>query len=131
MFLHIKAIKAKDVPKLDIITHSDPYLVFKLNSNPQTWKTDHKTNVSEPIWNQEFLLPLSKDLNDMLTIKLYDKDLTFDDLISTIQINVKEIPIGKEFKNWYYFNPANGVKSGGQVQLIIKIDDSNCEIFGD
>ncbi|KAK8865173.1 Protein Aster-C [Tritrichomonas musculus] len=123
--LHVKAIEATDVPKMDIIGQSDPYLVFKLSSSDKTWKTEYKNNTSTPVWNEEFHLPLSKNLDDHLTIELYDKDFKFDDLISTIVINVNLIPAGKEFNSWYNFNPVEGVKKGGRVRLSFLVDDPN------
>ena len=123
--LHIKAIEASDIPKMDIIGESDPYLVFKLNSNTNIWKTEFKKNTSTPVWNEEFHLPLSKNFEDQLLIELYDKDLKFDDLISTLVINVNYIPKGKVVNSWYNFNPAKGVKKGGRVQLSFLVEDSN------
>lgn len=122
MLLHIKAVEAKEVPKMDIGSLSDPYLTFKLSSSSQEWKTSYKNNTDKPVWNEEFCLPITTQLDDELTVKMFDKDTFVDDHISTKIFKVNEFPQGKVVDKWYNFTKSNKAPSGGQVRLQFHLD---------
>lgn len=123
MILHVTAKEARNIPSMDIIGKSDPYLLFKLSSTEQTWKTRYINNNHSPVWDEEFVIPITSSVDDILTVELWDKDLlTPDDLISTLVLIIKYFPIGEVTDKWYNFNPANGVEKGGEVRLIFRLD---------
>lgn len=129
MELHIKAIEAADVPKMDTAGKSDPFLTFQLSTSSQKWKTKSKKNTVTPVWNEEFHLPITSSLNDELTVKLYDDDdVSKDDIISSKIFKVREFPVGKVVDQWYSFNPSKA-KSGGKVRLVFHLDKSGKEAF--
>lgn len=130
MELHIRAVEATEVPKMDAIGKSDPYLKFNLSTSSQEWKTKHKNNTDKPVWNEEFHLPITSSMNDQLTISLYDKDdISKDDLISTMSFNVRNFQVGKIVDQWYTFQPAKGVKNPGKVRLVFHLDKSGKPAF--
>ena len=123
MILHIKAIEADDIPSMDVIGKSDPYLVFKSSTTDKTWKTKYVRNTYSPVWNEEFQIPISKSMDDIITAELWDQDsVSHDDLISTLVFIIKYLPIDKDTNNWYYFNPEKGVKNGGKVRLYMRLE---------
>lgn len=122
--LHIKALEASDIPNMDGLGKSDPFLTFELNTTHQKWKTKHKDNTSKPVWNEEFHLPISADLSDELKVTLYDfDDVSKNDLISTKIFKVRDFKIGEVTNNIYDFDPAPKVKRGGKVKLVFHLDD--------
>lgn len=130
MILHIRAVEACDVPKMDIIGKSDPYLKFKISTSSQVWKTKVKKNTHVPVWNEEFHLPITSGMSDQLHIELFDKDdISKDDIISTQDFDVKSFPIGKIIEQWYDFSPAKGVKKGGRVRLVFHLTKSGHDAF--
>lgn len=131
MILHIRAVEAKGVPNMDIIGLSDPYLKFELSTSTQHWKTRWIRNTAEPTWNDEFHLNITSMMYDELNISLWDKDdISKDDLISTINLNVKnEFPVGKIFDKWYSMHPAKNVKEGGKIHLIVQLTKHGREPF--
>ena len=130
MELHIKAIEAADVPKMDTAGKSDPFLTFQLSTSSQKWKTKSKKNTATPVLNEEFHLPITSSMNDELTIKLYDDDdVSKDDIISTKVFKVREFPVGKVVDQWYQFSPAAKVKTGGKVRLVFHLDKSGKPAF--
>ena len=130
MELHIKAIEAAEVPKMDTAGKSDPFLTFQLSTSSQKWKTKAKKNTTTPVWNEEFHLPITSNLTDELTIKLYDDDdVSKDDIISSKSFRVKDFPVGKVIDQWYSFSPAPKVKAGGKVRLVFHLDKSGKEAF--
>ncbi|KAK8890065.1 Protein Aster-C [Tritrichomonas musculus] len=130
MELHIKAIEAAEVPKMDTCGKSDPYLKFSLSTSSQTWKTKTKKNTNTPVWNEEFHLPITSNMSDELTIKLYDDDdVSKDDIISSMTFPVRNFQVGKVIDQWYSFTPAKGVKNGGKVRLVFHLDKSGKTAF--
>lgn len=122
MELHIRAVEASEIPNMDVVGKSDPYLKFTLSTSSQKWKTKSKGNAASPVWNEEFHLPITSALNDILEIKLYDEDISKDDLISTRRFSVSDMQIGQVIDAWYSFRPEEGVKSGGKIRLIFHLD---------
>lgn len=127
MELHVRCVEAKDVPKMDFIGKSDPYLSLKLSSSNQVWKTSYKKNTYTPNWNQEFHLPLTAGMDDILTVTMYDKDLIKDDIISHCQIHISELQVGKVTDEWFYMTPEKGVKKGGKVRLFLLLTEPGNE----
>lgn len=130
MILHIRAVEACDVPKMDIFSKSDPYLKFKISTSSQIWKTRVRKNTHEPVCNDEFHLPITSGISDKLYIELFDKDtISKDDIISTQEFEVKSFPEGEIIDQWYDFLPAKGVKKGGRVRLVFHLTKSGDEAF--
>ncbi|XP_028289958.1 multiple C2 and transmembrane domain-containing protein 2 isoform X2 [Gouania willdenowi] len=72
---------------------SDPYVKFKLDE-----KTFYKSKVVfknlNPVWNESFSLPV-KDLNQNLSIKVYDRDLTTDDFMGSASVSLTDLELDK------------------------------------
>lgn len=118
----IKIISAKDIPKMDLITDTDPYVTINLQSQPKNVrKTKVAKNDEEPVWNEEFMLELLNLSHDVLTIKLMDKDVLKDDLISTFDIPLGQFPLFEICQREYFMNPAKKSKQGGQIKMAIQI----------
>ncbi|KAK8838587.1 hypothetical protein M9Y10_033219 [Tritrichomonas musculus] len=128
--LFIKAIEATDVPKMDVIGKSDPYLLFRLSTTSETWKTSYIKNNHSPVWNEDFRLPLASGMSVQLTVELYDKDdVSKDDIISKMSFDVSKFPFGKVIDEWYDFTPVKGVSKGGKVHLAFCVDDPSNRKF--
>lgn len=130
MFLYVKALEASDVPKMDIGSKSDPYLLFKLSTTAQTWKTKYIKNTDKPVWNETFKIPLMPNMRDQLKIELYDKDdISKDDFISSLTFDVKSFKVGLVTDQWYDFKPGKKIKNGGRVRLAFCVDEKNKDPF--
>ena len=128
--LHIKAIEANDIPNMDAVGKSDPFLTFTLNTTNQKWKTKVKDNTHKPAWTEEFHLPLSEDLSDELTVTLIDfDDVSKIDNISKKVFKVRDFVKGQVTDEWYDFEPFKKVKKGGKVRLVFHLDDWKKEPF--
>lgn len=134
MYLHIKAVEAKDVPKMDIIGKSDPFLKFTLNTSSQEYRTKTIKNTLTPQWHEDIHIPITSNMNDLLHIGLYDEDkFSKNDLISTRDFPVSEFRVGEIKDTWYDFSPipklAKKSISGGKVRLIFHLANSGDEPF--
>lgn len=131
MELNIKIVEAKDVPKMDAVGKSDPYVILKLSKSSQEWKTKVQKNTYTPVWNQEFKLPLTSQLDEILTVEMWDKDVAKDDQISTVKLQVNKIPVGKVNDSWYTMHPVKGVKTGGKLRIVVHLCKPGAVAFQD
>lgn len=132
MILHVRAVGAKDIPKMDYGGGMcDPFLIFNLKSNP---KSKHKTKIIkktyEPKWNEEFHFPIKSISDDTLHVELYDWDLlSSNDLISTKDFEISSFQLGKVVHWNNYFVASPKVEKPGKVNLIFHLAKKDDEPF--
>lgn len=92
--LKIHLMRAKDVPASDVLSESDPYIVF---STGWSKVTSHIINdEKDPEWNSTYYLPIRKPGvikrdDENLQIDLYDSDAIVDDYLGGISIKLAEL----------------------------------------
>ncbi|KAK8842231.1 hypothetical protein M9Y10_026464 [Tritrichomonas musculus] len=97
--IHIKAIEAKDVLRMDTLGNSDPFLRFQLKGKPESAvKTSVVYSTLNPVWNQELEI-ISEDYNsDILEVCMFDEDVKKDDqMMNEIEIPLRDHKIGDHF----------------------------------
>lgn len=129
MILNVKCVEAKEVPKMDFIGESDPYLVLKLSSSNQEWKTKVINNTKNPIWNQSFQLPVTSSMGDVLTVTMYDKDPFNSDIISHCVIQINRLEIGKVYDDWLEMTSDCKYSNAGTVRLMLHLTRHGAEPF--
>eukprot|EP01084_Bolivina_argentea_P144658 253740_1 len=95
--LMIHVICATDLPKADLFSDSDPYVVFHCNCpSGQSVKTKVIMDNNNPKWNQQLML--SVDEKVPISITIYDEDdHTKDDLLCSASLHVqKQCKVGEE-----------------------------------
>ena len=119
MLVHIRVIEAKDVPKMDLFGKADPYCLLQISSSRTVYKTKVIKNTYNPIWNEEFHIPVADKNNDSLHILMKDQDAgKSDDPISRLEIRISTIEVDKVLDTWYDMVPVKGVKKGGKLRLV-------------
>lgn len=122
MELHIKVLEAADIPSADVLSHSDGYIKITTSTSSQVWRTKVVDDSSHPVWNEEFHIPITSSMKDVVTFTLMDKDsVTRDDEISQRDFPVTSFPPGKIIDDWWQFQPMKGFKSGGKVRLVFHL----------
>lgn len=122
MILHIKVIEAKDVPKMDVVGYSDPYVKFTYDKGPGTYQTRYIEQTLTPVWNEEFHIAILDKKEGLIKAFLYDFDkVSNDDLISTKDFPINSFQIGKVVDNWYEFVAAPKAKKPGCVHLVFHL----------
>eukprot|EP01084_Bolivina_argentea_P280186 479141_1 len=101
----IDIIKATNVPKMDLTSESDAYIIFRvIDKNNNKKGNDIKTlslsrdNTCDPIWNCRRLFTSNYD-EDKLYFELWDKDdITADDYIGNcnIELNTLDLETNKK-----------------------------------
>eukprot|EP01084_Bolivina_argentea_P225548 381122_1 len=95
--IQIHVICANDLPKADLFSDSDPYVIFN-NTNGQSVKTKVIDDNNDPKWNQHLVLSVHE--NQPITITIYDEDdHSKDDLLCKNILHIgKQCKDGKETK---------------------------------
>jgi Ca2+-dependent lipid-binding protein len=120
MFLHVKVIEARDVPKMDTFSMSDPYCRVDHSPSGATWQTEVIKDATNPVWSQcEFHIPLVDTGNDSVTFTIYDSDdIDKDDPISSATIRTSSLVEGRVTDEWLEMVPSPGVKNVKQKPKI-------------
>lgn len=123
LVLNIRAVEAKDLPKMDLIGKCDPYLLFKTSYSKETYKTNFIRKTYEPKWNETITIPVPPQASDgIIHVELFDWDqIKKHDLISTHDFQINSFQLGKVIELWYSFFPAPKVKKPGKVHLIFHL----------
>lgn len=120
MKLHIKAIGANEVPKMDVFGKADPYLIINYSKTEKPLQSTICYKTFSPIWNEEFHISVKND--DVVHFELMDFDkMKADDVISTRDFPISSFKLGKVVDDWYDFYPAKGVPKPGKVHLVFHL----------
>ena len=120
--LNIKVIEAKDVPAMDRGGTSDPYLKLyllgsKSNEKIGEVKTDIIKKTLNPVWNENFNFQIKSIGTDVLHMSFKDWNALGDDPISTYDLQIRNLILGKVYDEWISFIPVKGVQKGGLIHL--------------
>ena len=80
LIMHIYAIEAINIPKTDITSKSDPYLLFKFEGDKIGIKSKALENTLTPQWNELINLTIT-DANEKLIVEIWDKNIKKDKFI--------------------------------------------------
>ena len=122
--LEIDFIEAIDIPKMDVIGWADPYVTFFFSSDPKTiHKTDFIPDSKNPKWNASFKMTINNNKDEKIIFHLMDRDQGFitDDLISYIDIHIKNLPLERKMQKWYDMIPSAKAKKGAKLHLSFNI----------
>ena len=118
--VNVKLIEAKDVPRLDGLGKSDPFVLLAIEE--ETKKSKVIENTETPVWNEIFSFNLKDSSTAILKLTLKDKDVSSDDLIGTIEFAVGYLPFGYTVDQWFDFISVPGLKKkAGSVHLQLQL----------
>lgn len=119
MIFHIKVLEITDLPTMKTLGQLNPYLLFKLNTSTEYWKTRIHLSLFDEICH----IPVTLKKEEQLIIELYSQNLGKDTLISTIKLNVRQFPVGEVLNQWYTLKPEDKKNNGGgKVHFIFHLD---------
>lgn len=114
----IKLKSAKDLINTDLLSLSDPYVVFDLGR--QTLKSRVVLDNLNPVWEET--IPMSWDGKDMLHVHVFDQDMGLagaDDSLGLCTINLKDMNLTDTPQQFDF--KLEGVKKGS-VQLELSLN---------
>jgi len=99
--IKIHCISAKQLPKADLLSDSDPYVVFS-NRNGQAIRSKTVDNNNDPVWNQHLILSVNE--HEPITITIFDEDdHSSDDLLCSATLDIaRKCKEGEEVKFQQY-----------------------------
>ena len=124
--LHVKAIEAKEFP--NNVGKTDPYLELSFIDDIIKPKTKVLDNTLTPQWFQDFHFYIT-DLNQQFNVKLWDKNVLKNTLLSEANINLSKHKLNYIYDEWYDMTPSGSYKNGGKVRLETQITEYKEEPF--
>jgi len=122
MSVNINIVQARNLARKDLLSKSDPYCTISIHHRASlslfgnTHRTSTIQNCQDPIWNQQFTLPVSNPDTDCIKIKCYDNDpLSFDDLIGEVDIPLLGLINGMPKDEWVQLQPIRG----GSLHVVV------------
>jgi len=117
--LKILIAEATDVPKMDLMSKSDPYVETWLESDVSKSRTKTIDDTLTPQWmeEKEFILT---DLHEGLHFRLMDENVTKDQEISKYVYDLSNLQIGVPKEEWIEMN-SSGKKNGGKLNVFFLI----------
>ncbi|CDW80549.1 c2 domain containing protein [Stylonychia lemnae] len=80
----------------------DPFCILEYNGNKYKTRTHHGAG-KLPVWNHEFSFHVSS-IQDDLTLKVMDEDVTTDDFIGMAMIKLSALCINGGVREWFTIN---------------------------
>eukprot|EP00347_Sterkiella_histriomuscorum_P008348 403345445 len=111
--LTIKVVEGKLTRDTETFGKMDPFVQIEYNGNKYKTRV-HQGGGKTPSWNHEIQLHVG-GLNDDLTLKVMDEDVTKDDFIGMTLIKMSSLCINNGVRDWFSINYKT--KSAGQVLL--------------
>ncbi|GAU11903.1 hypothetical protein TSUD_195260 [Trifolium subterraneum] len=107
--LSVTVISAEDLPAVDFMGKSDPFVVLSLKKAETKNKTRVVNNTLNPVWNQTFDFVVEDGLHDMLLVEVYDHDTFGKDYMGRVILTLTRVILEGEYKERF---ELDGAKSG-------------------
>lgn len=107
--LSVTVISAEDLPAVDFMGKSDPFVVLTLKKAETKNKTRVVNNSLNPVWNQTFDFVVEDGLHDMLLVEVYDHDTFGKDYMGRVILTLTRVILEGEYKERF---ELDGAKSG-------------------
>eukprot|EP00746_Dinoflagellata_sp_MGD_P161245 gnl/MRDRNA2_/MRDRNA2_88316_c0_seq1.p1 gnl/MRDRNA2_/MRDRNA2_88316_c0~~gnl/MRDRNA2_/MRDRNA2_88316_c0_seq1.p1 ORF type:complete len:655 (+),score=125.06 gnl/MRDRNA2_/MRDRNA2_88316_c0_seq1:121-2085(+) len=94
--VHLRIVSAKNVPQMDVGSHSDPYVEVRIpNLGIDEVTSTVEIDTAHPYWNEMVILDLEGCTSNVGTttviFDVHDKDLIADDFIGRVEIALNDL----------------------------------------
>ena len=103
LIMHIYLIEAINIPKTDITSKSDPYVLFKFEGDKIGIKSKALENTLTPQWNELLDLTIT-DANENLIVEIWDKNMKKDKFICKTLLDTKKYMNFEPHFEWIKIN---------------------------
>jgi Ca2+-dependent lipid-binding protein len=117
MLFHLKIIEAQDVPRMDILSDSDPYCTITHHPPNRTVKTKIIPDCANPVWNESFIFRVIDTDSDYFVIQMFDEDVLTDSIICDLRLAVADLCEGIIEEGWFQMNPLNTIRQKARIHL--------------
>ncbi|XP_033978302.1 cytosolic phospholipase A2 zeta-like [Trematomus bernacchii] len=128
--LNVTILRAESVCSLDYFSESDCYVILTLpTATATTYRTAAVRNNNNPEWNETFTFRVPTKVKNILEFMLYDEDTwSPDDLISTLQFDIKNLTIGQKETKEFVVHAETEAKLLITFELL-QSEDPPCDYF--
>ncbi|GAB5369587.1 hypothetical protein AAMO2058_001417900 [Amorphochlora amoebiformis] len=104
--LRVRVVSAKNLPKMDLIGSSDPYVKLTLGTRIQEEaKTKHISNTLNPFWSEQFVFEVTNS-SSILRLEVFDHDMVGDDdPIGHVEIALRYLEHQKTISGEFFLKP--------------------------
>ena len=89
LIMHIYAIEAIDIPKMDLMSKTDPYVIFRFEKDVVGSRTKYLEDTLTPQWNELVNLIIPDESEDLI-IEIWDKNVKKDKMICSTKLSIKQ-----------------------------------------
>ena len=89
LIIHIYALEAKGIPKMDLMSKTDPYIIFKFEKDMIGVRTKYLEDTLTPQWNELVNLIIPDESEDLI-IEIWDKNVKKDKMINSTKLSIKK-----------------------------------------
>ena len=94
--------QARKLEKKGILGKADPYTLLTVGK--EKFKSATINNDQNPEWNYTIKFDLTKDIEEEITLEVFDEDIGRDDQLGNAKISLREIVHQKNVNNWIHLN---------------------------
>ncbi|EAY10953.1 C2 domain containing protein, partial [Trichomonas vaginalis G3] len=119
--LHCTVVDGVELPAMDITGFSDPFVRLTVNGQGKPYTTGIVMRELNPIWNQEFNIPIDNQNKDKLYITCYDWDEdSANDLIGYYRLPLDDIKVGEPVERECILKKKHALRANrGKIHLKI------------
>ena len=103
LIMHIYVIEAINIPKTDLTSKSDPYVLFKFEGDKIGIRSKVLEDTLTPQWNELIDLKIT-DSNENLIVEIWDKNIKKDKLICSTRLETKKYLNFEPHYEWIKIN---------------------------
>ncbi|GAA0141833.1 membrane trafficking regulatory protein [Lithospermum erythrorhizon] len=107
--LSVTVISAQNLPAVDLMGKSDPFVKIEMKKSDQKKKTRVLNDTLDPVWNQTFDFVVEDGLHDLLMVEIWDHDTFGKDKLGSCIMTLTRVILEGEIKDTF---PLDGAKSG-------------------
>ena len=118
LMMHIYALEALNIPKKDLMSKTDPYVIFRFEKDTIGVRTKYLEDTLTPQWNELVNLIIPDESQDLI-VEIWDKNVKVDKMICSTKLSIKEYLDEKPHFEWIkigkvLINLAIHIKQEGQ-----------------
>ncbi|KAL1931302.1 hypothetical protein VTP01DRAFT_10439 [Rhizomucor pusillus] len=111
--LVVVALKARDLPNVEIVGKQDPFVIFRLGEEAKRTKTDYRGG-QNPLWDDQVNIPVPEGKTKMY-MQLFDEDKSREELICEGEIDLTNVLREGEEDRWFPLQYKG--RSAGEIYL--------------
>lgn len=107
-------VEAKEIPKMDVIGNSDPFVIITLldQNEQKPFKTKTISNNASPVWQEDGYFVIKDDYSQSVKFQVYDEDIKNHDEIGSFTIKMEDVEqkLTGVVDKWINIEPASKKK---------------------